>query len=105
MVYLASPEGNNSIKKKFTVGFQTISAYFLLIILNSFWQSIIYQRAEKSWAMVFCYQNSSEPTVRKRCSSNRENLWKFEAEGQEFSKILRSLEQFVQTAKGHNNFW
>ena len=29
----------------------------------------------------------------------------FEAEGQEFSKILRSLEQFVQTLKGQNNFW
>ena len=26
---------------------------------------------------------------------------KFEAEGQEFAKMLRSLEQFVQTVKGH----
>ena len=30
---------------------------------------------------------------------------KFEAEGREFSKILRSLEQFIQTVKGQNNFW
>ena len=29
---------------------------------------------------------------------------KFEAEGQEFAKILRSQEQFVQTVKGQNNF-
>ena len=29
---------------------------------------------------------------------------KFEAEGQEFAKILRSLEQFIQTVKGQNNF-
>ena len=29
----------------------------------------------------------------------------FEAEGQEFAKLLRSLEQFIQTVKGKNNFW
>ena len=45
------------------------------------------------------------PTVRKNCSSDREKYLKFEAEGQEFSNILRSLEQFIQTVKGQNNFW
>ena len=45
------------------------------------------------------------PTVRKNCSSDREKLLKFEAESREFSKILRSLEQFIQTVKGQNNFW
>ena len=45
------------------------------------------------------------PTVRKNCSSDREILLKFEAEGREFTKILRSLEQFIQTVKGQNNFW
>ena len=45
------------------------------------------------------------PTVRKSCSSDREKLLKFEAEGREFAKILRSLEQFIQTVKGQNNFW
>ena len=30
---------------------------------------------------------------------------KFEAESREFAKILRSLEQFIQTVKGQNNFW
>ena len=45
------------------------------------------------------------PTVRKNCSSDREKRLKFEAEGQEFEKILRSLEQFIQTVKGQNNFW
>ena len=29
----------------------------------------------------------------------------FEAEGREFAKILRSLELFIQTVKGQNNFW
>ena len=37
--------------------------------------------------------------------SDREKLLKFEAEGREFSKFLRSLEQFIQTMKGQNNFW
>ena len=45
------------------------------------------------------------PTVRKKCSTDWEKLLKFEAEGREFAKILRSLEQFIQTVKGQNNFW
>ena len=45
------------------------------------------------------------PTLRKKCFSDREKLLKYEAEGREFTKILRSQEQFVQTVKGQNNFW
>ena len=45
------------------------------------------------------------PTVRKNCSSDQEKLLKFEAEGREFPKFLRSLEQFKQTVKDQNNFW
>ena len=30
---------------------------------------------------------------------------KFEAEGREFAKFLRSLEQFIRTVTGQNNFW
>ena len=37
------------------------------------------------------------PTVRKNCSSDREKLLKFEAEGREFAKFFRSLEQTVRT--------
>ena len=43
--------------------------------------------------------------MRKNCSSDREKLLKFEAEGREFEKNLRSLEQFIQTVKGQNNIW
>ena len=42
--------------------------------------------------------------MRKKCSSDRESFLKFEAEGREFAKFLRSLEQFIQTVKGQNNF-
>ena len=45
------------------------------------------------------------PTLRKKCSSYQENFLKLEAEGREFAKILRPLEQFIQTVKGQNNFW
>ena len=44
-------------------------------------------------------------TVRKNCSSDREFFLKFEAGGQEFANILRSLKQFIQTVKDENNFW
>ena len=40
------------------------------------------------------------PTVRKNCSSDREKLLKFEAEGREFAKFLRLPEQFFRTVKG-----
>ena len=35
----------------------------------------------------------------------KKKLLKFEAEGREFAKLLRSLEKFIQTVKGQNNFW
>ena len=41
--------------------------------------------------------------MRKNCSTDREKLLKCEAEGREFAKLLRSLEQF-ETVKGQNNF-
>ena len=37
--------------------------------------------------------------MRNNCSSDQEKLLKFKAEGGEFAKIFRSLEQFVQTVK------
>ena len=43
--------------------------------------------------------------MRKNCSSDPGKLLKFEAEGREFAKCLRSLEQFIQIVKGQNNFW
>ena len=42
--------------------------------------------------------------MRKNCSSDREKQLKFEAEGRKFANFLRSLEQFIQTVKGQNNF-
>ena len=55
--------------------------------------------------MAFCYQNFSDLLREKNYSSDREKLLKFEAEGREFAKFSRSLEQFIQTVQGHNTFW
>ena len=44
-------------------------------------------------------------TVRKNWSNDREILMKLKATGQEFANVLRSLEWFIQTIKGQNNFW
>ena len=41
--------------------------------------------------------------MRKNCSSDREKLMKFKAEGREFTNFLRSIEQFYLTV-GQNNF-
>ena len=43
--------------------------------------------------------------VKKIALVIEKKLLKFEAGGQEFAEILKSLEQFVQTVKGQNNFW
>ena len=43
--------------------------------------------------------------MRKNCTSDQEKLLKFEVEGREFVNFLRSIEQFIQTVKGQNNFW
>ena len=46
------------------------------------------------------------PIVKKTdLSSGWEKLLKIEAEGREFAKFFRWLEQFIQTVKGQNNFW
>ena len=42
--------------------------------------------------------------MKKNCSSDQKQLLKFMAEGLEFAKNLRSLEQFIQTVKGQNFF-
>ena len=43
--------------------------------------------------------------ARKKSYSDRENVSKFETEGPEFAKVLRSLEQSNWILKGHYNFW
>ena len=54
--------------------------------------------------MVFCYQKCSDLLWEKIVLVIEKNFVKFEAEGREFAKFLRSQEQFIQTVKGQNNF-
>ena len=83
-------EIRSSMKKSMELDFKLYQKWIL--------RKIVFLKAlPLEWKeMVFCYQNRS---------SDREKLLKFEAEGREFAKILRSLEQFIQTVKGQNNFW
>ena len=62
-------------------------------------------RVPKNWVWYFVTKIVMTYCEKKNCSSDREKLLKFEAEGREFAKILRSLQQFIQTVKGQNNFW
>ena len=64
---------------------------------------LLFKNTQSPLPMV--YTKLSQSTVRKKCSSGREKLLKFEAEHQEFAKVLRSLEQFIQTVQGLNNCW
>ena len=66
-----------------------------------------------NWKTPFCLHNGQNywyfvtkivlTYCEKKCSSYREKLLKFEAEGQEFAKCLRSLEQSIQTMKDQTN--
>ena len=62
------------------------------------------QRAKK-YAQWYFFTKIVLTYCEKKCSSDREKLVKFEAESREFSKMFRSLEQFIQTVKSQNNFW
>ena len=46
------------------------------------------------------YFGSKHVNAGKNYSSDLETILKIEAEGREFAKLLRSLEQFCQTVKG-----
>ena len=55
--------------------------------------------------MVFCFENCFSRLREKKCYSDPEKkLFKFEAEGRELAKALKSLKQIIQTVKGQNNF-
>ena len=89
--------------------------YVLLwLVPGEFYRSNKCQLDQNNWdaetytnklEMVFCYQNCSDLLWEKIILfSDREKILKFGAEGWEFAKYLRSLEQFIQTVKGQNNF-
>ena len=73
--------------------------------LNSNCSNLFDVRNLQIQVKAFCYQKLIWSfTVWINCSSDWEKLLKFETEGREFAKILRSLEQFILTVKGQNNF-
>ena len=55
------------------------------------WSLCTQQQKNIDWENGILLPKLSWPTVRKNCSGDREKLLKFEAEGREFAKFLRSL--------------
>ena len=56
--------------------------------------------------MVFCYQNFSAHLWEKFVLFiDQEKVLKFDADGRELTKCLRSLEQSIQIIVSQNNFW
>ena len=102
------------LRLKFQVGH-----FWLLIKKDFFFIIIIYQNYQESHQKLDSFlENRSYDirngillpklfwrTVVKKCSNDREKLLKLEAEGREFAKLFRSLEQSIQTVKGQSNFW
>ena len=72
---------------------------------NVMLMAYIFSSTQLNEARVFCYQNCFDLLWEQNWSSEWEKLFKFKAEGREFAKFLRLLEQFIQTMKGHINFW
>ena len=79
---------------------------YIIYVSNPFLaysSTFLLNREERQWyfvtkiVLIYC--------EKKKFSSDLEKLLKFKAEGREFAKFLRSLEQFIQTVKGQNNFW
>ena len=68
----------------------------LKILFEKYWR--------KQWYFDI-YNNCSDLQWEKIVLVIEKKLLKFKAEGREFAKCLRSLEQFIQTVKGQNNFW
>ena len=50
--------------------------------------------------MIFCFQNCSDLLREKNVPVTETKLFRIESEGRELAKLLRSLEQFIQTEKG-----
>ena len=84
-------------------------AFFKQIIFLCIWhlyRFTIQKRAQKrNEGNGILFPKLFWPSVRISFSCDREKLLKIEAEGCEFSKILRSQEQFIWTVKCQNNFW
>jgi hypothetical protein len=55
--------------------------------------------------MPSCVQNCCDVLWEKDVIVIEKKLLKFKAERQEFSNFLRSLEQFIQTVKGHRTIF
>ena len=64
----------------------------------------LYLKGSETWKKCYVYSNYFVSKIvltycEKSCLSDQEKLLKFEAEDQEFAKVLGSQEEFIQTVK------
>ena len=83
----------------------TSSPFSVWLICLSSISSMSFSLISEILEMVFCYQNCPDLLWEKIVLVIENIFFKFETEGREFPKMLRSVEQFIQTVKGQNNFW
>ena len=82
----------------------TSSPFSVWLICLSSISSMSFSLISEILEMVFCYQNCPDLLWEKIVLVIENIFFKFETEGREFPKMLRSVEQFIQTVKGQNNF-
>ena len=56
-------------------------------------------------ALAFCYQNGSDTLWEKIVLVIGKNFWNSRLKVENLQNFSRSLEQFIKTVKGQNNFW
>ena len=71
--------------------FSSVQKYMTFYVPSGHWNKI--------WTSRILLQQLFWPSIRRNYSSDKEFFLKFEAEGEEFAKNFRSLEQFVQAVK------
>ena len=94
----------------FATNFRFLRAYIEIfsLVQRLIWLKISADKFKLGFLkLVFCYKNCSDLLweIIVLVTENFFFFLKFEAEGREFAKSLRSLELFVWIVKGRNNFW
>ena len=95
----------NRTKDGIFLGFSDIHIGKVLMILQNYLNVMpLIQNQMKSMKMVFCYQNCSDLMWEKNVLVIEKNFWNLRLKAKNL-QVLKSLEQFVGTVKGQNNFW
>ena len=88
-----------SIGKRGSFKYAKLKRFFAFWKRKKRWNHVVVFISSSQISMVFFYQNFSDLLWEKIVLMIEKKHLKFEAEGREFAKCLRSLEQFIQTVQ------